>query len=117
MNSNLLQYERSIAQSLRCFGVGGGVLQAFAQCAKVSGMLVVFKCREENTAMNKCIREHMTQAELDHRTASVRLVNDLESFCVMPEVFLSLDWLALFFGRFLPRKSRGKRTMLSFRKL
>eukprot|EP00938_MAST-03A_sp_MAST-3A-sp1_P000166 g166.t1 len=31
---------------------------AFAKCAKEQGWMVVFKCRDENRALNKCLEQY-----------------------------------------------------------
>jgi len=34
---------------------------AFAKCAKEQGWMVVFKCRDENRALNKCLEQYTNQ--------------------------------------------------------
>eukprot|EP00049_Salpingoeca_infusionum_P000953 m.43879 g.43879 ORF g.43879 m.43879 type:complete len:149 (+) comp10802_c0_seq1:301-747(+) len=50
--------------NLRC----ADEVAAFTECAKSSGLLLVFKCREVNKAMQECIASHCQQADVDEQT-------------------------------------------------
>mmetsp|Transcript_60523 Transcript_60523/g.106356 ORF Transcript_60523/g.106356 Transcript_60523/m.106356 type:complete len:100 (-) Transcript_60523:108-407(-) len=38
----------------------------FGECAKKSGLLVVFKCRSENLAMSNCLDKHTTDKDFEN---------------------------------------------------
>ncbi len=40
-------------------------VEAFANCSKENGMMVVFKCREQNDEMNKCINDDYSQEKFE----------------------------------------------------
>ncbi|TRY92171.1 hypothetical protein DNTS_004489, partial [Danionella cerebrum] len=39
-------------------------VEAFTHCCKETGLLMVFKCREENTALKECLIKHFTDPEV-----------------------------------------------------
>jgi COX assembly protein 1 len=40
-------------------------IKAFAKCAEVNGLMVVFRCREHNNAMNNCLHQYTNEAAFD----------------------------------------------------
>ena len=45
--------------------------KAFGDCAKDSGMMVVFKCRQQNTAMEACMNAHNSDEQFADYLRSV----------------------------------------------
>ena len=39
--------------------------QKFGECAKRTGMMVVFRCRAENAAMSDCLDRHTTEKDFE----------------------------------------------------
>jgi COX assembly protein 1 len=40
-------------------------IKAFADCAEVNGLMVVFRCREHNDLMNNCLHQYTNEAAFD----------------------------------------------------
>ena len=40
-------------------------IKAFAECANTNGLMVVFRCREHNDAMNNCLHQYTNEAAFD----------------------------------------------------
>ncbi len=40
-------------------------IEEFVKCSKESGLLVVFKCRDHNKAMNECLNSYNTKEKFE----------------------------------------------------
>lgn len=66
-SGRLARFEEELQQELnvKARAACAPVMKAFAECAKREGLLVVVKCRQENTEVNDCLRQYTNKDELD----------------------------------------------------